>query len=83
MEADKEELYLEQRARENWIKYEDRNKTFFTIVLLVEKIRNMIRKLENGNGGWVNRQQDLMLLATNYFQSLFSALQVVDCGNLM
>ncbi|KAK5792869.1 hypothetical protein PVK06_033995 [Gossypium arboreum] len=50
LEADKEEVFWEQRARANWIKFGDRNKYFFHNFSNQQKKRNRVRKLRGPNG---------------------------------
>ncbi|KAK5785478.1 hypothetical protein PVK06_040069 [Gossypium arboreum] len=46
-EIEKDEYYLEQRARLNWLKFGDRNMTFFHSQATQRRRRNQIAKLKN------------------------------------
>lgn len=59
MEADREELYWEQRAGQNWIKMGNRNTSFFHNIATQRKKRNSVKGLENDNGEWVEGEREL------------------------
>lgn len=50
LEADKEELYWEQRAKANWLKNGDRNTNFFHKAAIKRQIRNTVEKLWDSTG---------------------------------
>ncbi|KAA3480946.1 reverse transcriptase [Gossypium australe] len=61
LEADKEELYWEQRAHVNWLKNGDRNTSFFHKIAAQHQFRCRISELENEIG---------------YFEKLFTASEM-------
>lgn len=49
-EVENEEIYLEQRARSNWLRNGDKNTIFFHIFTYSKKRLNRIDCLEDSNG---------------------------------
>ncbi|XP_040935318.1 uncharacterized protein [Gossypium hirsutum] len=72
-EADKEELFWEQRARINWLKNGDRNTSYFHNVADQRQFRGRITKLEDENGRKLSSTEEILRLASDYFVNLFSA----------
>lgn len=62
-EADKEELEWEEKARANWLKFGDRNTTFFHNFANSRKWRNKVKKLRSTELG-------LKMNKTNYRSQL-------------
>ncbi|GMJ07053.1 hypothetical protein HRI_004374500 [Hibiscus trionum] len=83
MEADKEELYWEQRARVNWLKYGDKNTLFFYNFATMRKKQNSIRGIKNEAGDWVTRDGDMLRVATDYFQNLFNSATVANSPSIV
>ncbi|KAA3462946.1 non-ltr retroelement reverse transcriptase [Gossypium australe] len=73
LEADKEEIFWEQRARVNWLKHGDKNTNFFHRTTISRHHYNRIVGLENEEGDWVTNPDDLLSIAANYFRELFTA----------
>ncbi|KAA3479975.1 reverse transcriptase [Gossypium australe] len=72
-EADKEELFWEQRARVNWLKNGDRNTNYFHKVAVNRLFRGRIFVLEDENGRQLSSTDDFLRLASDYFINLFTA----------
>ncbi|KAA3456692.1 reverse transcriptase [Gossypium australe] len=72
-EADKEELFWEQRARVNWLKNGDRNTSYFHKVAVNRQFRGRILALEDENGRQLSSTDDFLRLASDYFGNLFTA----------
>lgn len=83
MEANKKELFWEQRARTNWIHMGDRNTSFFQKSTTQRRQRNMIKKLEDGNGYMVEGDIGLLSLASSFFKDLFASKPIQNSSNLM
>lgn len=83
LEADKEELYWAQRARSNWLKFGDRNTTYFHRLATQRSKRNKVTKLENESGVEIEGEGNLQVLATRYFEELFTTIPVQDNAMLM
>ncbi|KAL4325602.1 hypothetical protein GQ457_11G004690 [Hibiscus cannabinus] len=78
LEADKSELYWEQRARANWLRYGDKNTAFFHRHASQRKRYNRICSLENENGQSCSSPDDMLHIAQEYFVSLFSSGDTAD-----
>ncbi|XP_016747215.2 uncharacterized protein [Gossypium hirsutum] len=76
IEADKDELYWEQRARVNWLRIGDRNTTFFHKSATHRRRKNRIKGLENEVGKLITDEHEITILATKYFKELFSSKPV-------
>ena len=66
------DLYWRQRAHTNWLRFGDRNTTFFHNACSSRRRRNRIGKLQKENGGWAVEELEKQELVTNYFLQLFS-----------
>ncbi|KAK8286920.1 hypothetical protein V6Z12_D07G023200 [Gossypium hirsutum] len=76
LEADKEELFWEQRARVNWLKNGDRNTSYFHKIAVQHQLRGRISELDNGNGRRISSTEEILKLAADYFSNLFSAFEM-------
>lgn len=76
LEADKEELFWEQRARVNWLKNGDRNTSFFHKIVVQRHFLNRIAELDDGNRRRFSSTEDLLCLASDYFKDLYSASEI-------
>ena len=70
---EKEEIYWVQRSRANWLKFGDRNINFFNNFATARKKRNHIRRLMNDNRTWLEDNESMRSLISDYFQHLFSS----------
>lgn len=71
-EADKEERCWEQRSCLNWLKFRDRNMTYFHRMASTRQTRNTVIGLRTYSSTWVSDGEGLIGLATSYFQDLFT-----------
>lgn len=78
LEADKEEIFWEQRVRVNWLKLGDRNTSFFHAVANSRKKFNKIYGLKDENGRWVE-DKELVEVVSRYFQDLFQTIATDNC----
>ncbi|KAL4318018.1 hypothetical protein GQ457_18G000980 [Hibiscus cannabinus] len=78
LEADKSELYWEQRSRANWLRYGDKNTAFFHRHASQRKRYNRICSIENENGQSCSSPDDMLHIAQEYFVSLFSSSDTAD-----
>ncbi|KAH1047687.1 hypothetical protein J1N35_038471 [Gossypium stocksii] len=81
-EADRDELFWEQRARVNWLRLGDRNTAFFHKSATYRRRKNMIRGLENEDGILISDEEEVSNMAIEYFKDLFSSKQVSNCDSL-
>lgn len=68
----REEMYQHQRSRLNWIKYGDKNTSFFHATVNQRRQRNQILKVKDNMGVCLTEERDINL----HLQSHFSSLQV-------
>ncbi|KAH1064638.1 hypothetical protein J1N35_029625 [Gossypium stocksii] len=76
LEADKEELFWEQRARVNWLKNGDRNTTFFHNIAIQRQSRGRIAELEDEYGDKTSLNEEMLKIASDYFGRLFTAFDL-------
>ncbi|KAA3477129.1 reverse transcriptase [Gossypium australe] len=76
LEADKEELYWEQRARVNWLKNGDRNMSFFHKMAGQRHFRGRIFEVVDENGVRHSAPEDMVKVASDYFVDLFTASEM-------
>ncbi|KAL6211963.1 hypothetical protein ACLB2K_017186 [Fragaria x ananassa] len=60
-----------QRLKSLWLKARDRNTTFFHRRASNRKQRNTIKGLNNSNGVWVMKPNEIEEIVTSYYNSLF------------
>lgn len=68
-----EELYWEQKSRNTWHIYEDRNTEFYHALTKQRRIQNRIIGLYNDEGVWKNAENDIEHVAVKYFGNLFQS----------
>ncbi|KAA3462160.1 reverse transcriptase [Gossypium australe] len=83
LEADKEEIYLEQIARTNWLRMGDKNTAFFHKSASHRKRKNMLKGLEDEFGTLKTEIEEMAKMATHYFKDLFSSKGTSDCSKLL
>ncbi|KAA3479365.1 reverse transcriptase [Gossypium australe] len=83
LEADKEEIYWEQRARTNWLKMGDKNTAFFHKSASQRRRKNKVKGLEDEFGTLKIETEEMEKMATHYFKELFSSKGFSDCSRLM
>ncbi|KAA3486163.1 reverse transcriptase [Gossypium australe] len=76
MEADKEELQWEQRARVNWLRDGDRNTSFFHKMASLQHYRNKIPELVDDHGIRRSEVAEMITVATDFFKDLFTASEM-------
>lgn len=67
-----EELIWMQKSREKWIKFGDRNTTYFHTKAAARHRRNKILTLQDSAGEWQTDQPTLESMATEYFKHLYT-----------
>ncbi|KAA3453452.1 reverse transcriptase [Gossypium australe] len=73
LEADKEELFWEQRARVNWLQNGDHNTSFFHIMAGQHQVWSRIAELEDESGNRFSANKEMIKIALGYFEKLFFA----------
>lgn len=69
---EQEEMYWAQRSRINWLKYGDKNTSYFHNFATARRIRNRIQKLKDDQGNWREGTTYLNPLISDYFAGLFT-----------
>ncbi|GMI66103.1 hypothetical protein HRI_000279600 [Hibiscus trionum] len=82
LEADKDELYWEQRAHSNWLKHGDRNTRLFHNWASYRKKKNRISSLRTDDGHTVTSDEDMACIATGFYQNLFNYAGTSDLNFL-
>lgn len=83
LEADREELFYEQKARIHWLRMRDKNTAFFYRCAFYRKKKSMIKGLESDSWRWINDFDEISKTATGYFKELFSSKKVGNYDRLL
>jgi hypothetical protein len=76
---EQENIHWMQRSRANWLMQGDRNTSFFHQFATARRKKNLIKKLKDANGNWVEGTSMLKPLVFYYFSNLFtSEIQEID-----
>ncbi|KAA3463112.1 reverse transcriptase [Gossypium australe] len=78
LEIDKDEMYWEQQARQNWLKFGDKNTAFFHRCALNRRQINTISKLVTEGGVEIEEGSEILNAASSFFQNLFKLKGVTD-----
>ena len=73
-----EELAWRQRSRAIWLPVGDKNTKFFHQKAIQRKQRNQIVGVFNTEGEWCTDEAQIVDIAVEYFQSLFTSSQLED-----
>lgn len=66
-------MYQHQRSRVNWLKYGDRNSSFFHATVIQRRQRNQLTKLKTEAGIVLEAEEEINEHLVTYFQTLFQA----------
>ncbi|KAA3468559.1 reverse transcriptase [Gossypium australe] len=83
MEIEKDEAYWEQRARVNWLRYGDRNTSFFHNCATTRRRANSIFKLTLDNGKEINEESAIQEEAKLYFENLFTSHGITNPSEIL
>ncbi|KAA3483188.1 reverse transcriptase [Gossypium australe] len=78
LEIDKNEMYWEHRARQNWLKLGDKNTAYFHRCALAWWQTNTISKLVTEEGAEIEEESEILSAASSFFQNLFKSKGVAD-----
>lgn len=67
------EIFWRQRSKQLWLKAGDKNSRYFHTSASHRKRNNLIHKLKNAEGHWVEWENGLSELISEYFTRLFTA----------
>ncbi|WJX67493.1 hypothetical protein P8452_51955 [Trifolium repens] len=79
---DQEDLFWYQRARQDWIKFGDRNTRFFHLSTTVRKCKNCIESLQNNDGETIEEPKALEQMTVSFFSNLYKAEGDINVWNL-
>lgn len=69
------EIFWLQRAKQLWLQAGDQNSRYFHASMSLRKRNNQIHRLQNDEGQWVEWDNGLEELITEYFSGLFSNIE--------
>ena len=69
----KQEIYWAQRSRISWLQHGDKNTKFFHSKASQRRRKNHIRGIKNNQGQWVEELEEVVAVASDYFENLFQA----------
>ncbi|XP_056847407.1 uncharacterized protein LOC130498081 [Raphanus sativus] len=73
-----EKLYWEQKSRNTWHIYGDRNTEFYHALTKQRRVQNRISGLHNEEGIWTNSELEIENIAVKYFRNLFKSTSPSD-----
>ncbi|XP_015941361.1 uncharacterized protein LOC107466866 [Arachis duranensis] len=68
-----EEKYWGQRSRLKWLKWGDKNTSFFHATTIQRRIRNRIDKVKDETGQWIQGEASIMRLVERHYTKLFTS----------
>lgn len=69
----REEKYWGQRSRIKWQQWGDRNSKFFHATTIQRRERNRLQRIKDGEGQWVEGQQEVEVVVLRFFQDIYSS----------
>lgn len=70
---DLEESFWRQRSKAKWLKDGDKNTKFFHSIVDHRRKKSRIHKIQDGNGNWLTKQEDMIAAGVNFFKNQFSS----------
>ncbi|KAL8100581.1 hypothetical protein AgCh_032729 [Apium graveolens] len=70
------EIYWRQRSKQLWLQFGDLNTKYFHASATTRRKNNLIAKLQNENGIWVDKGSGLHEVMEDYFRNIFSTTGV-------
>ena len=67
----REELLWYQKSRREWIKYGDRNTSFFHQKTITRRACNRITVIRDDGGNWLYEAQEIKTHAVTFFSTLY------------
>lgn len=67
----KQEIYWAQQSRIPWLKHGDKKTKFFHSKATKQRRRNHIQGIQNVQGQWMEELEDIVKVASDYFDYLF------------
>lgn len=79
---DQKEIFWRQRSKKFWLQAGDKNTRYFHAACSTRQRTNRIQKLRNDNGEWVDWQNGLQSLITQYYKDFFMAT-LTNCNEVI
>jgi len=70
-----EEMLWYQKSHEKWVKFGDKNSTFFHTQTIIRRKKNKIHRLQLPNGNWTTDSDILQDEAHKFFKNFFTSTQ--------
>ncbi|XP_072080829.1 uncharacterized protein [Arachis hypogaea] len=68
-----EEKYWGMRSKLKWLKWEDKNSTFFHATTIQRRNRNKVKRLKDKEGQWVSGDDRILKIVEEHFTKLFTS----------
>lgn len=72
-----EEIYWGQRSRLKWLKWGDKNSSFFHATTVQRRYRNRLHRIKDKNGVWVEGQEEIFGAVLDHFSEVYKAEECV------
>lgn len=69
----REEMYVHQRSRVNWLRFGDKNTAFFHATLMQRRQRNQLCTIKDGRGIWLKEETEIKRHLGEFFSNLFES----------
>lgn len=79
----REEIHWHQRSRVRWLQFGDKNSRFFHLSTIQRRKRNVVTKIKNSDGIWLEDRKEVITGFGEYFQNLFSSDGERDCTSVL
>lgn len=80
------EIMWRQRSRLNWLKYGDKNTSFFRPKASQRKRKNTVHRIKDHDGRWREHVDEIHEVMQHYFSDIFRAVHLTNvtdiCGLL-
>ncbi|XP_050207383.1 uncharacterized protein LOC126656807 [Mercurialis annua] len=71
VEVQREEQFWAQKARTNWLKWGDKNTSYFHAKVIQRRRKNNIMQLNDGDGNSCKDQSGIIAIALDYFKNIY------------
>lgn len=78
-----EQIFWGQRSRLKWLKWGDRNSSFFHATTIQRRDRNRLHRIKDKNGDWVEGQEDIFRAILDHFSEVYAAEECVGIAECL
>lgn len=78
-----DEIFWGQRSRLKWLKWGDRNSSFFYATTVQRRDRNRLHRIKDKNGDWVEGQEDIFREILDHFSEVYVAEECVGIAECL